>query len=118
MSFATLLRLRSVALFLGCLSTRGEQKLYFSKVHIGACPSGNYEIDKSWTEIAESALRGCGRLRSVKIHDQILSIGDWAFRECSLLNSISMGKGVKAIGIGGFAYCKSLKVITTRQCCN
>ena len=92
-------------------------------------------IGKSVTSIGYSAFRGCtGNLTvncnipselpgsagafygsgftSVKIGDEVNSIGNYAFYDCSSLTSVTIGKSVTDIGKYAFAYCYGLTSVT------
>ena len=48
-------------------------------------------------------------IKSVRINDDVTSIGDYAFRECSALTSVIIPEGMTNIGESAFSGCSSLR---------
>jgi hypothetical protein len=53
-------------------------------------------------KIPKNAFRNCWSLKSIKLPDSVLSIGDTAFYGCTSLKDASIGLGVKYIGLSAF----------------
>lgn len=67
------------------------------------------------TSISSRAFKGCKKLKSVKIGDNVSRIDKYAFMECGKLQSITIGKGLTHIGNKAFYKDKSLKKITIKS---
>ena len=52
------------------------------------------------------------KILSVKIENQVTSIGSYAFQQCKNINSITIPDSIKSIGDGAFYYCTSLSSIS------
>ena len=63
------------------------------------------------TSISANEFRGCNRLASIIIPNNVISIGNDAFRECSSLTSISIPDGVTSISSQTFYLCNELTSI-------
>ena len=130
--------------FSGCKSLTGKPFFLDSWTEI---PSGVYDfcsgltgdvvIPKNIKSIGGYAFRECTGLTSVKLHDQIVSIGnsafwgctglmgaliipdsvtsinDGAFEGCTGLISITLGKKITYIGRYAFSYCRGLTGVLT-----
>ena len=70
-----------------------------------------FEIKEGTTEIEGGAFAGCHTLKSVKIPDSVVYIGDRAFINCSSLTDITIPDGVTYIGVSAFQSCQSLTSI-------
>ena len=57
----------------------------------------------------QGVLAGCAGLRSVKLHDGVLSIGYGAFYNCGVIESITLPFSVVSVGEQAFRSCASLK---------
>ena len=64
------------------------------------------------TKISGYAFYGCSGLTSVKIGNDVTSIGYSAFENCSGLTSVKIGNGVTSIGYEAFSYCSRLTSVT------
>ncbi len=130
--------------FSGCSSLTGKPFFLDSWTEI---PSGVYDfcsgltgdvvIPKNIKSIGGYAFRECKGLTSVKLHDQIVSIGnsafwgctglmgalvipdsvtsinDGAFQGCTGLISVTLGKNITYIGRYAFSYCRGLTGVLT-----
>ncbi len=63
------------------------------------------------TQIADSAFKNKGALRSVVIPDTVTTIGSSAFYGCTALVNIDFGQGVKSIGNSAFYSCDRLVAV-------
>ena len=68
-------------------------------------------IPNNVTSIGSNAFRGCNGFTSVTIPDNVISIGDNAFRECGNLMRINIGSGVKNIGSMAFGACTEMSEV-------
>ena len=59
-----------------------------------------------------SSLFNNSKFSSVKIGDDVETVGDYAFYYCSSLTSVTIGNSVKTIGKDAFYYCSSLTSLT------
>lgn len=66
----------------------------------------------SITEIEDRAFESCTALRTVNIHDGLLTIGTFAFFKCSALKDIVLPSSLKVIGPDSFCRCESLESVT------
>ena len=55
--------------------------------------------------------RGCNKLISITIPENINDLGTYAFGECSSLTSVILPSGITAIGDNSFVFCRSLSSI-------
>ena len=69
------------------------------------------EDNKPIKEIDDNAFENCTALVSVKIGDNVVSIGNEAFSGCSNLKSITLGNKVQSLGNYVFAYCENLETV-------
>lgn len=66
------------------------------------------------TEIGESAFASCydwysgSGLKSIRLPDGLLSVGDGAFRNCGMLESINIPSSVTYFGSSALSDCSSL----------
>ncbi len=58
--------------------------------------------------LSEYAFNGCSNLKSIKLGDEITSIGNRAFQNCSALQSVNIPDAVTSIGEYAFSGCSSL----------
>lgn len=72
------------------------------------------EISYTVTGIADNALSGCSKLKSVSMGNSISSIGAKAFYKCKALAKITIPVNVLNIGKQAFGGCKKLKSITIK----
>lgn len=84
--------------------------------------SGEVEIEsvyrgKPVTTIADNAFRGKGssRIVSVKVGENVKTIGESAFYNCTKMTSIEIPESVTSIGVSAFQGCNSLKSVTLPQ---
>ena len=75
------------------------------------CTGLNYVNLGNVQEIGDDAFMFCTGLKSIKIPNSVLSIGNSSFDGCHI-ETISIGTGLKNIGNYGFNYCTKLKSIT------
>ena len=61
--------------------------------------------------MGENTFWKCHELRTVKLHEGTLVIGDFAFYQCQSLEHIAIPSTVKAIGGGAFFDCKFLTTV-------
>lgn len=62
------------------------------------------------TAVANGALSGCKKLKTVELGKNITSVGDKAFYNCTALTTVS-ASGVKEIGSSAFYGCKKLETV-------
>lgn len=62
--------------------------------------------------IADGAFAALTNIKSVNIHDEIVTVGANAFVRCPSLSELNMGKGVKYIGDYAFYECTNLRSLT------
>ncbi len=74
--------------------------------------TGECNIKKGTTTIADYAFYGCTSLTSVTIPDSVTSISYSAFNDCTLLTNVIIGNSVTSIGDSAFSGCTSLTSIT------
>ena len=92
-----------------------------SLVHLNNCKTiENFEIEDTVvygdfkfviTEFAAGALNKCTELKTAKIPNTVIKIGEAAFIDCSSLTSVEIPNSVKSIGTSAFLDCKNLKNI-------
>ena len=70
-----------------------------------------YKIDK----IGENAFKGCTKLKTVTIGENVEEIGENAFRGCTNLKKVVIGKNVEEIDDYAFYNCKKLKAIKIKS---
>ena len=70
----------------------------------------NIVLPESLTAIGENALSGTA-ITSVRIPDNVLSIGAGAFSGCGNLSDVAIGTSVETISAGAFESCDSLKTV-------
>lgn len=61
------------------------------------------------TGIAEAAFRGCTSMKSIKMTDNIILMGDFAFDDCYNLEKVELSKSLSKIAFAAFTNCSSLK---------
>lgn len=64
------------------------------------------------TQIANNAFKGCTKLKTVTIGNNVTSIGASAFAGCKALTTVKIGSGVVKIDTNAFSGCSNLKSIT------
>ena len=80
------------------------------------CYKGNFAgqiiIPNGIVGIANSALKGCLGLNSVKLPGSVLYIGSLAFYGCSGLTSLMIDEGITTIGYSAFSGCSGITSLT------
>ena len=61
--------------------------------------------------IADEAFKGCEKLKSVVIVNDLTYLGVSAFQDCKVLNSVTIGASLEEIGAGAFMNCKKLTTL-------
>ena len=69
-------------------------------------------IENDVTSIGDSAFIGCSNLINIMIPDTLISIGGYAFSSCNSMSNITIPDSVKSIGYATFSGCSSLNTIT------
>ena len=69
------------------------------------------KIPDSVISIGEGAFRGCISLQSIDIPNSVTNLGDIAFRGCKSLQTISLSDNITNIGNDTFAWCMTLQSI-------
>ena len=82
-----------------------------SNVFKGCTKLTTISIPNNITSISAYTFYGCDSLTSIKIPDSVTSIGNFAFYDCESLTSITIPNGVTSIGDYAFAGCDSLTSI-------
>lgn len=72
----------------------------------------NVVIDKGFTKMDGYCFEGFGVIRSVKLPDTLLAIGEYAFTDCKHLREIDIPASVKKIEKGAFNLCVGLEKIS------
>lgn len=67
------------------------------------------------TAVADSAFKGCTRLKSVVIGNNVSKIGSNSFAGCRSLTKVVLGKNIKTISAKAFYNCSKLKAITIKS---
>ena len=94
-------------------NSRPSNPLYYAKnLYLNEELITNLVIPDDITEIRSLAFHGCESLKSVKIHNNVKTIGYKAFYNCNNLLSAIIGNNVNNIGNYAFNNCKSLTNIT------
>lgn len=73
----------------------------------------NVVIPKSIIYIGQRAFKNCIGLKTIYLHDQLISIDDNAFENCKSLTTITIPKSVHTIGKNVFLNCENLSKIIT-----
>ncbi len=71
----------------------------------------SYELPNFVLWICSGAFKGCDKLKSVELSDNLYTISSEAFKGCDKLESIKLPQSVKEIDNEAFSSCSSLKAI-------
>ena len=65
--------------------------------------------------IPDNLCQGMSSLDTIRIPDNIITVGDSAFFECSNVRYVSFGRNVKKVGFKAFAQCKNITCTNTED---
>ncbi|MBQ7115656.1 MAG: leucine-rich repeat protein [Clostridia bacterium] len=81
-----------------------------ANLYVGNSLVTDVVIPKSVTKINNYAFYQIN-INSVKLHDNVESIGKSAFKKCLNLSTVELGNGVKNVGDEAFYHCENLKSV-------
>jgi hypothetical protein len=67
------------------------------------------------TAIANNALKGCKKVKNLKLPDTLLEIGSNVFNGCESLTKVTIPKNVKTIGTKAFYHASTLRTLTVKS---
>ena len=67
--------------------------------------------------IGNSAFKNCSKLTAITLNEGLTEIGDYAFQSCSSLEKIEMTKTLLTLGEYAFSYCTALKSVELNGGC-
>ena len=76
------------------------------------------KIPDTVVEIGDSAFNGCDKLMTVNIPDSVTTIGANAFRSCKRLTNVELPENIQEIKMGAFHDCDSITSITIPKSIN
>ena len=71
----------------------------------------NIEIADGYTKIESFCFDGFGSLRTVKLPESLLAIGDYAFSSCKRLRGLDLPESLRVIKQGAFCQCAKLAMV-------
>ncbi len=71
----------------------------------------NIEIADGYTKIESFCFDGFGSLRTVKLPESLLAIGDYAFSSCKRLRGLELPESLRVIKQGAFCQCAKLAMV-------
>jgi hypothetical protein len=71
----------------------------------------NIEIASGYTKLENFCFDGFGSLRTVKLPDTLIAIGDYAFSSCKRLRGLELPDSLKVIKQGAFSQCAKLVTV-------
>ncbi|MBP5362788.1 MAG: leucine-rich repeat protein [Ruminococcus sp.] len=71
----------------------------------------NIEIADGYTKIESFCFDGFGSLRTVKLPESLLAIGEYAFSSCKRLRGLDLPSSLKVIKQGAFCQCAKLAMV-------
>ncbi len=110
-----IIEIESGTLIAGCspndIPTDGSVKIIASGAFTANDDLTSLSVPKGVTELKEFAFSMFPSLRTVKLPDSLISIGNSAFMDCEKLQSVTLGNGIEKIEEWAFAGCQSLTEI-------
>ncbi len=77
--------------------------------------SGNVTIPEGYTKIDSFCFNGFGFMRTLKLPNTLMAIGEYSLSECKRLKGVDLPASLKKIGRGAFSQCSKLAVIKIPQ---
>lgn len=85
--------------------------LYYNNCLLGFNPDTigeNLVIKDGTTAIADSAFKGCSKIKEITVPNSVKKIGSESFSWCDNLTAINIGEGIENIGDKAFSNCVAL----------